>query len=127
MAMSTSCPVPGWTKPSLVFTVPATFTSLALALELDPTQVSARKPMAEQVLGSRPTVVNARLSEVHLDLDHAQAAELERSRNKLPTSTALAPRMAQPYLVEFNCIAWAPLPTEPPSSGASTPSISIGP
>jgi hypothetical protein len=42
MAMPKSCPVPGLTEPSLVFTVPETFASLASLLELDPTRPACR-------------------------------------------------------------------------------------
>ena len=110
MAMSTSCPVPGSIGPPLAFTVPATFTSLALTFEVEPTWVSPRRPMAEQLLGCPNKANVARLSEPLCD--DAQAVGPESARNRLPTSATLQPRRTRRELGNVICIAWTPFSAE---------------
>jgi hypothetical protein len=105
MVTSTSCPVPGLTEPSLVFTVPETFASLASLLELDLTSVSELRPIAEQVVTFPLRVAVARLSETF----SAQADELESARNRPPTSTAPLLRTARPYFGKVCRMACAPV------------------
>src|SRR5580692_1254854 len=79
--ISTSWPVPGWTEPALVLTVPDTLASLALVLELDPTWVSPLSPICEQVVTFPLSVAVARGSEAL----SAQAGVLEHA-SKLATN-----------------------------------------